>query len=490
MTITVVPKVEVELGGEPLRSSLDMRTCRVRVVQIASLPTQFEVTILADPEHETFDRAIGQPLRLWADGRSLATGLVSAVTSEASQGRCTSVRLRGYDRMYGLRFSQQQRSFQDRSSVEVTGEVVSSRGLEVVDHGVPSGSRPIIHQSRCSDLALLTRLLTRDGGAFHLSDSRLDLYALDGTGETVEVDASNQLLEGRIDDRGEVDLETVVALGWDPTHFEPAASSPGPASESGSVHTVPGHVLDGHGHAERIANTERSRRLAARLTFEGTVDGATDLRPGVHLHLRNWPGRTVPPLLIVEAEHTIDAISGYVTRLSTVPRHSPLHEQVPVVHRGVVASIDDPDERARVRVRIPAIGDLLTDWMPVVTPGAGPGHGLLAIPAVDTDVLVVLPDKDEAQGVVLGGVFKRSGTPREDGGVRGSDVAGFSFVTPDGQSVELDDRNDSIRVKDSRGSLLELGQKAVRISSAVDLVLEAPKKKIVIRGQKVLFERG
>ena len=50
--------------------------------------------------------------------------------------------------------------------------------------------------------------------------------------------------------------------------------------------------------------------------------------------------------------------------------------------------------------------------MHVLTPGAGKGKGLIALPDVGDRVLILCSHQDPGQGIVLGGLYGMDGEPR------------------------------------------------------------------------------
>jgi phage baseplate assembly protein gpV len=150
--------------------------------------------------------------------------------------------------------------------------------------------------------------------------------------------------------------------------------------------------------------------------------------------------------------------------------------------------VDDPQARGRARVRLPAYPDLATNWAPVLTMGAGPGKGLAVPPAPGDNVLVLLPATDPAQAIILGGLYGSEQPP--DHGVNTARESRYTFRSADGQQVMLDAGAHTVSFTDGHGSSVELGPDKLRITSATDLVLEAPGKAMKIRAKTVDFEEA
>lgn len=77
------------------------------------------------------------------------------------------------------------------------------------------------------------------------------------------------------------------------------------------------------------------------------------------------------------------------------------------VHLGIVVSVQDPDQRGRVQVKLPAIdpqGDAPV-WARVAVAFAGDNFGAFLIPDVDTEVLVAFTAGDAGWPVVIGNLW-------------------------------------------------------------------------------------
>ena len=153
-----------------------------------------------------------------------------------------------------------------------------------------------------------------------------------------------------------------------------------------------------------------------------------------------------------------------------------------------MTQIDDPAKLGRVRVSLPTYGNVETDWMGVLSAGAGAGKGFMTLPDIGDHVLVLFAHKDPGQGVVLGGLYGVQEPP--DVGIDGGVVRRYTLLTPGGQRIRLDDGQQTIRLENSGGSYCELSPQKVRVHAAVDLEIEAPGQRVVIRGKNIDFERG
>lgn len=162
----------------------------------------------------------------------------------------------------------------------------------------------------------------------------------------------------------------------------------------------------------------------------------------------------------------------------------------------VVVSVDDPEGRNRVQVRLVGCDD--TDqqdaplWARVVCPFAGQDRGAFLIPDVDDEVLVVFQNGDPAFPLVLGGLWNGSSTAPAQIGADGNrlkvirskngvtitldDQSGqerFIVETPGGQRMTLSDGPGVVRVEDSNGNSLEMATAGVTVIAAAKVDVQA-----------------
>jgi uncharacterized protein involved in type VI secretion and phage assembly len=78
---------------------------------------------------------------------------------------------------------------------------------------------------------------------------------------------------------------------------------------------------------------------------------------------------------------------------------------------GKVSDNKDPDSLNRVRVTILGAKESVSDWLPVVTPFAGPDYGISILPEVDDMVLVISMDGDMIKKAVIGSAWFSGGEP-------------------------------------------------------------------------------
>lgn len=91
------------------------------------------------------------------------------------------------------------------------------------------------------------------------------------------------------------------------------------------------------------------------------------------------------------------------------------------LHYGVVCQNKDPDNKNRVKIRLPWLdfGDVdQTHWAQLMTPMEGAKFGWYTLPDIDDVVIVMFIAGDTSQPVIVGGVWSKpdfSPEPNEDG---------------------------------------------------------------------------
>ena len=75
---------------------------------------------------------------------------------------------------------------------------------------------------------------------------------------------------------------------------------------------------------------------------------------------------------------------------------------------GVVASVDPSSATARVNLQPEGV---LSGWLPVLTPWAGNGWGMMCLPSPGDQVLVLAHEGDADHGIIAGRAFSAAATP-------------------------------------------------------------------------------
>ncbi len=164
---------------------------------------------------------------------------------------------------------------------------------------------------------------------------------------------------------------------------------------------------------------------------------------------------------------------------------------------GVVVSIDDPDSRNRVKVKLVAFHDVAQQdselWARVVSPFAGDDRGFFALPDVGDEVFVLLVQGDARQAVVMGGLWNGAAAApasTQSGGINRykrikskngivitlDDQQGqetLKLETPGGQAFTLKDGPGSVTIEDSNGNSIKLESAGITVQASAKVTVNA-----------------
>lgn len=499
-----LPSLTIEVNAMVLDDSERAAIGELRICQKLSLPAQCELSFFNQPASGLMALLIpGATLRIKiaADPNSLFFGDITAVEHlyEGSHGR--RLRIRAYDRLHRLAKRQPVRAHIQTNLAEMAQNMAAAAGLELA--AVPTNPvwRRLIQQDE-TDLELLSQMTEAFGLYFTVREETLHFITLEGAGEAVPLTLGDTLLEARVEVNSDPSCRNVAAAGWDPLRV---VEHSGRASKARTGHatsplvapeliggtaerTLVHQVFQDDSHAEALAQAELDIKAGREMVLRGLAEGDPRLMPGAKVEVQGLGADTGGSYVLTEVTHVFDQQQGFVSELSTYPGTKVPKSRGASVMLGKVSSIDDPDNLGRVQVTLPAGNGVETDWMGVMSAGAGKGKGLMILPDVGDTVLIVCAQEDPAHGIVLGGLYSTGGPP--DNNIENRSVARFSCLTPGGQRLRFDDINKSIRLENSEGSFIELKPGKVVVHGTADLDIEAPGKTITIRANAIDFQQG
>jgi phage protein D/phage baseplate assembly protein gpV len=495
--LQTLPRLRLALDGEALGEDA---LAEVRVTQALSLPGQCEL-VFRDPPGGLADPLRARPgarLELAVEGHAdpLFQGEVTAIEHVFAPDAGREVRLRAYDLSHRLRKRQTVRVHVKVTARGLAEELARDAGL-TVEAAADGPLHQWIVQHHDSDLAMLVEALERCGLFYTVRAGVMHLITLDGLGDPVALELGRTLLEARLELNADGACQDVQVAGWDPVKAQTyvgraAAARSGRQvearlSDPGGRRTFPDQAAHDQPHADALAQAELDVRATGEVRLWGVAEGDPRLRPGARVALAGVGDAFDGRLVLTRVTHTVDDRGGFLSEIETEPPRLNARRTAAVVTEAIVTQVHDPEGRGRVKAKLPGYFDVETDWMPVVTLGAGSGKGLQVQPDVDDTVLVLLAHEDPAEGIVLGGLYGMRDVP-DAAGVVGGAVRRFQLRTPGGQVVRLDDERGSIVVQDHTGSRLELAPGKVTLHAAGDLEIAAPGHRVVIRGRAIDFE--
>ncbi len=497
--------IELTVGGQRVPVQGLRALCEVRVQQRLQLPAQCELVFsFAAGEQAAPPLALGDRFALSVPGAAqlLFSGEVTACEHGYRQAGRRSVRVRGYDALHRLRKRQPVRAHVQVTLEELARELVADLGLEVA--AVRSGPRfERLLQVQQNDLELLEELAERSGLYLTLDGTTLRLIDLGGYGEAIPLRLGDQLLEAAIEINGDAACRGVDTVGWDIQRAEAhqgsartsqvgrtavASAAPDLFGADGRCRLT-GLLVQDDRQADALAQGSLDRRSAQEVVLRATAAGDPALRPGALVEIGGVAPEQAGCYVLAAVLHRIDALHGYCSELDSGPPAALRPRPERIASLGAVCRVDDPEGLGRVQVMLPACGGLESSWMEVLSAGAGSGKGMIAMPDVGDDVLVLFPDGDSARGVVLGGMYGAHGPP--DDSVYENRIGRYTIRTASGHRLIFDDRHQLLRLEDQHGSYLELAPKHLQLHAhGVPLIIEAPGQTVTIRGALIDLARG
>jgi uncharacterized protein involved in type VI secretion and phage assembly len=157
---------------------------------------------------------------------------------------------------------------------------------------------------------------------------------------------------------------------------------------------------------------------------------------------------------------------------------------------GTVIDLKDPDRLNRVKVGFPELGNVHSDWAPLVTLMAGKGRGSVFRPEIGDEVLVGFVQGDMRAPYVLGGVWNKQDTPPPDDG-KPADNNWRSITSRSGHVIKFDDTSggERIEVVDKDGKrrvVIDSAQRKITVEAEEgDVDVKAPNGAIRLSGKSI-----
>ena len=504
-TNDTLPRINLEVNGSLLPSAIALSLSAVYVQQRLALPAQIELTFTDVGEYPSVPQnfAVGSTLRVNVERftEPLFSGDITALEWRYGAGRRRELVVRGYDPLHRMGQRQSVRAFADLTPSGLARLLCGRIGLDVAAPA-PGPRREHFFQHCQSDLALLQDVAGRCGLYPTVRGNTLHLVCLAGDGNNdLPLRLGENLSEARVELNAHAVCTGVNIAGWDPQRaaviearahlttlkdLVPGQVVLGSGDKHSSIHTLFNEAIDNDSQAMAMAQAELDRRQAAQVVFRGLAAGDPGLQPGRSVRVEGLEAHLNGRYVLTEVTHSIDARQGFVSALSTQPPRPPERSHSAAATLGIVTQVEDPEQCGRVRVTLPAYGDVESGWIGVLGIAAGSSKGLVALPDVGDPVLVLLVHEDPGQSLVLGGLY--GGERLVDSGVENGAVHRFSLRTADGQLIQLDDY--SLRLENRAGSFVELSPDRLHISSKTPLTIEAPGNSVLIRASQIDFEQG
>ena len=168
--------------------------------------------------------------------------------------------------------------------------------------------------------------------------------------------------------------------------------------------------------AEQVAKAMHERAMSDELSLRGEAEGNADIKVGGTVEVKGVGTKLSGRYFVTSVEHVYSG-RDYRTRFTsagTAPSTLvdllaggapvPWHRMGPVV--GLVSDLGTGENEGMVKVKLPLLGDnIATNWVRVMSVGAGATRGSLVMPSINDEVMVMFEDGDLRRPVVLGSLW-------------------------------------------------------------------------------------
>jgi uncharacterized protein involved in type VI secretion and phage assembly len=157
-------------------------------------------------------------------------------------------------------------------------------------------------------------------------------------------------------------------------------------------------------------------------------------------------------------------------------------------YRGLVVDNDDPTNRARLQVMVPAVMRNVPIWALPCLPYGGPNMGFYTIPEVGAGVWVEFEAGNPSHPIWVGCYWGDNQLPEDNSGSSASPPLKI-LRTKEGLMLTLDDSGEVVSLSDKDGSNLvtiEVQQGKVTIKGTAKVVVDAPQIELVENAQHPL----
>jgi len=154
-------------------------------------------------------------------------------------------------------------------------------------------------------------------------------------------------------------------------------------------------------------------------------------------------------------------------------------------YRGFVVSNEDPQKRARLKLRVPSVlGAAESDWaLPCLPFGGAEGHGFFAVPEANAQVWVEFEEGDIHRPIWVGTFWLAEADVPED--ARLSPPTTRLFRTKKGHTLQFDDLDDAeqIRLRHPKEATLVIDQEGTVVltdAKGAKLTLDAAGERVLV----------
>lgn len=387
-------------------------------------------------------------------------------------------------------------------------------------------------QFNCTDWDFIISRAEANGMFVITDNADLNLSKPGLSAEAVmELKFGNNLLEFDAEMDARHQFDTVKASGWDAANQAPVeaqGSAPSGLQQHGNVSSSDlsaktGDAEINHKTSALITETElRAWADAQQLKYSlskirgrAKCQGSSDLKTGTIVNLQGVGDRFNGKTFVSAVRHEINQgnwltdVEFGVSPELFIKEHDvnsfPAESMLPAVNGlqiGVVSQIEnDPDGEDRVLVKLPLVdADAEGIWARQALLDAGDSRGSFFRPEVGDEVITGFINDDPRYAVILGmlnssakpAVLQPKDTNYEKGFVTkkkmklwfNDEKIIIEIATPNGNSIQLDEDQKQISIKDQNGNEFTMSKDGITIKSVKDITLDAASGKAGISAKE------
>ena len=516
--------IYIKVNGETMDEGVGSNLMEVRVDQNAHLPGMFTIRLF-DPRLTLLDGDLlevgdaveigsyepgGIPIRL-------IRGEVSGIEPIFGRNGAAELQVRGYDRSHKMHRSIRSHTYLNVKDCDLATRIAEQWGLTpAVDTTTTIYEH--VYQRNQSDLDFLAKRAWRIGFECFVSDETLYFRRPKSVEKPDIVLTYGQDLLSFLPRMSSAEqVNEVIVRGWDTEHQKPivgrarvgrlfAGVMGAPQTEQSrenhgnGVLTIVNRPVSTQAEADILAAARMDELSGVFVHAEGIAFRRPGIRAGEEVQLQGLGHRFSGNFLVTSARHVFSAKEGFETRFEIRGTRSSMmvaqmrgtrkQDRWHGIYTAVVTNNNDPLHSGRVKLRFPWLDDNgETNWVRVMTPGAGGQSGFFMPPSVNEQVFVAFEQGDFGCPIVLGAparfVLDGATTGRSEepqlsgsGGISengrttltkwqspgGSTITMHDSIadrrlelyTPSGHTVTLDETNGSLRLTSAGGQRITL----------------------------------
>jgi phage protein D len=519
----------IKVSGTNLATTIMKNLAEIEVDTSLGMPDMFVLRF----HDETFSIVDGQTFALgkeieigFADADNPTTptmllkGEITAIEPEFSQDTTMMLTIRGYDKSHRLSRGTVIKSYKNIKHSDIVSQIAGSVGL-TSDVDATTEVFPQIFQDNVSNLAMVERLAKMNGFALVLHYGKLGFKShasLNGT-SVLTLAWGIDLMHFRPRIALAQQVTAVNVRSYDPktkdawvgqassstTQPKIGLGKSGVQASNSSLGAATYYevrqIANSQTHAQKMAEAILNQQNNEFIEAEGTTFGNAKIIAGKKITIASVGTTFSGDYIVTSAIHRYNASEGYITYFrvegaQTFVTADYLHDKPQTtqdrwygVYPAIVTNAKDPENQGKIKVKFPWLSDSEeSHWARFISPNAGNQRGLMWLPEVNDEVLVVFEQGDFNYPYIVGSTWNgKDAIPFPTTEVVGSsgtiDVKGIK--TRSGHILKFTDKSggEKIEIIDKTGTLMLTFD-----STAKKIIVDGASGNIEMKGKDITIE--